>query len=303
MRDARGLAYSLVLIAILGGGCGGPDARRTAFTRDLVRLETDAAVGRFGDALSLSSDLLERAVGARESCPVLVSRARALAGLDRSGEALGTYRRIAAECGRVPQESASAMLHLGRWVSASATWAQAALPVFEALVRTFPDESSARQAVAWIRDLLLPESGAAATADRLVALAAQVRPGGRVAANLLFEAGFLLRERGDGGADLERALALFDRVVAEHPNHGLSNDALMARADVLRRLGRFAGAVASLEALLARREWSFLIGSYEIDLYRQASALLPEVAQEAGESDVEVARRQREHLRRYPPRR
>jgi tetratricopeptide (TPR) repeat protein len=279
--------------------CGGPDARRQAFTRDLVRLETDAAVGRHGEAIQRAGVLLGTAEGARETCPVLVARARALAGVGRDDEALSDYRRIAAECAGAPLESSAAMLHMARWV-ADRDQPAAALPVLESLILAFPDEPAARRAVTWLRDLRLREAGPVETAAALAALADRVPANRAVAANLRFEAAILVRDNDSSEAGRDRALALFDRVVAEHPRHGLSNDALMARAEVLRTRGRPAEAVASLEALLARREWSFLIGSYEIDLSRKASALLPEVAREAGESAAEVARRQREHRRRYP---
>lgn len=297
VRIPAALALTIAAFA----ACGGPDARRAAFTRDLVRLETEAATGRLGEALARSQTLLDAAAGPRESCPVLVSRARALAGLGRVAEALATWDRIAADCADVPQESSIAMLHLARWMSETGRDGRDAVPVIASLVRTFPDEPAARRAIPWLREELARESGASAAADRLVALADRIPPGGAASANLLFEAGDLVRGLGDEEESRRRALALFDRVIAEHPRHGLANDALMARAELLRALGRSREAVAALESLLGRREWSFLIGSYEIDLYRQASGLLPRVAREAGESDAQVARREREHRRRYPP--
>lgn len=289
----------MVSMAILAAGCGGPGVRRSAFTRDLVRLETDAATGRHGEAIRQAAALLDTAEGARETCPVLVARARAFAGLGRDDEALADYRRIAAECAGEPLESSAAMLQLGRRL-ADGGQAPAALRVLESLVLVFPDEPAARQAAIWLRDLWSREAGPMEAAARLAALGDRVRPGGVVAANLWFEAAVLVQEADPTGPGQGRALGLFDRVVAENPGHGLSNDALMARAGLLRAAGRASEAVASLEALLARREWSFLIGSYEIDLYRKASALLPEVAREAGEAAHDVSRREREHRRRYP---
>jgi hypothetical protein len=292
-------ALLLALTAV--AACGGPDARRTAFTRDLVRLETEAATGRHGEALVRSQALLDVAIGTRETCPVLVSRARALAGMGRAAEALATWDRIAADCTDVPLESSVAMLHLARWMSETGRDGLDAIPVLESLVQAFPDEPAARRAIPWLREELARALGAVAAAGHLEALAARIRPGGAAAANLLFEAGDLLRGLGGDDDTRPRALALFDRVIDEHPHHGLANDALMARAELLRALGRPREAVASLESLLGRREWSFLIGSYEIDLYRQASGMLPEFARAAGETDAQVARREREHRRRYPP--
>ncbi len=289
-----------IVVAYLVAACGSPDARRSAFTRDLVRLETDAALGHYDEAAAQSVELLQRAIGVKETCPVLVAQARALAGQERVDDAMSAYRRIAAECAQAPAESSMAMLHLARWIAQQDGPSDAALAVLESLVLVFPNESAARLAVDWIRDLMLPNAGPIATGERLVTLADRVQENGAVAANLLYDAGALFRDSAVDDTGRQRALVLFERVVSEHPQHGLSNDALMAQARLLRTLGRPKEAVIELETLLARREWSFLFLSYDVDLYRKASKMLPEIAREAGEPESEVARREREYRRRYP---
>lgn len=288
------LGYLLIVPILLAVGCQGPDARRQAFTKDLVQLETDAALGRYGEAIAQSSKLLAVATGACEICPVKVALARSQAGLGLNDQALETYRQIAKECADSPLDSSVAMLHLARWVAENDSLN--AIPVFKELVRTFPDEPAARQAVTWIKDLMLPNNGQAQTANELMRFANEIRPDGQAKANVLYTAAELLVAT---DPDSQLALDLYDQIITDFPAHGLSNDAMMAKAHLLINLDRPAEAVKVLEALLGRRQWSFLIGSYEVDLYKKASEMLPEVAAKAGESPKEIERRQREHHRRY----
>jgi len=288
------LGYLLIVPILLAVGCQGPDARRQAFTKDLVQLETDAALGRYGEAIAQSSKLLAVATGACEICPVKVALARSQAGLGLNDQALETYRQIAKECADSPLDSSVAMLHLARWVAENDSLN--AIPVFKELVRTFPDEPAARQAVTWIKDLMLPNNGQAQTAKELMRFANEIRQDGQAKANVLYTAAELLVAT---DPDSQLALDLYDQIITDFPAHGLSNDAMMAKAHLLINLDRPAEAVKVLEALLGRRQWSFLIGSYEVDLYKKASEMLPEVAAKAGESPKEIERRQREHHRRY----
>ena len=288
------LGYLLIVPMLAAVGCQGPDARRQAFTKDLVQLETDAALGRYGEAIAQSSKLLAVATGACEICPVKVALARSQAGLGLNDQALETYRQIAKECADSPLDSSVAMLHLARWVAENDSLN--AIPVFKELVRTFPDEPAARQAVTWIKDLMLPNNGQAQTANELMQFANEIRPDGQAKANVLYTAAELLVAT---DPDSQLALDLYDQIITDFPAHGLSNDAMMAKAHLLINLDRPAEAVKVLEALLGRRQWSFLIGSYEVDLYKKASEMLPEVAAKAGESPKEIERRQREHHRRY----
>ena len=171
-------------------GCQGPDARRQAFTKDLVQLETDAALGRYGEAIAQSSKLLAVATGACEICPVKVALARSQAVLGLNDQALETYHQIAKECADSPLDSSVAMLHLARWVAENDSLN--AIPVFKELVRTFPDEPAARQAVTWIKDLMLPNNGQAQTANELMQFANEIRPDGQAKANVLYTAAELL---------------------------------------------------------------------------------------------------------------
>jgi tetratricopeptide (TPR) repeat protein len=223
-----------------------------------------------------------------------VALARSQAGLGLNDQALETYRQIAKECADSPLDSSVAMLHLARWVAENDSLN--AIPVFKELVRTFPDEPAARQAVTWIKDLMLPNNGQAQTANELMQFANEIRPDGQAKANVLYTAAELLVAT---DSDSQLALDLYDQIITDFPAHGLSNDAMMAKAHLLINLDRPAEAVKVLEALLGRRQWSFLIGSYEVDLYKKASEMLPEVAAKAGESPKEIERRQREHHRRY----
>lgn len=285
-------------------GCGGASLRRAAFLEDLAVLEARVAQGRYREALSRTAALEERAEGDSDLCPVLLAQARALAGLGRHGEAIATFRRVEGTCRTSPMVSARALFEVGVLVATRSPDPLAAVPVFRRVVTRFPDEPAARRAVAWIRDLVASRQGTQAAVDEMRGLYRRAGSGD-VGPTLLFQAAEVLRAASDGagatGEDARRErLALYSLLLWRHPDSHLADDAAVEAAKVCIE-NRWPWVAARLLAgVLARRETSWFIGSYETPVYPEAAWLMAEARFQATGDGVRAARDLMRFAREFP---
>ncbi len=286
---------SFVVRCILAGlvflvGCASAP-RRVAFLEDLALLEARVAQGRYGEALSRTAALEERAEGDPDFCPVLLARARALAGLGRHDDALATFRRVEGTCRTSPMVSARALFEVGVLVATRSPDASVSLPVFRRVITRFPDEPAARRAAVWVRDIVRAHGGGRAVVAEMRNLYKEAAAG-EVAPHLLFQAAEALREAeqaGDGGARRER-LALYAVLLRRHPDSHLADDAAVEAARVCIEDRRPWVAARLLTGVLARRETSWVIGSYETPVYPEAAWLMAEARFQATGDGVRAAR-------------
>lgn len=282
--------WSLVWPAILLA-CAGGSPRRTAFLEDLSVLEARVAKGRYEEAWSESIALERRAMDDLERCPVLLARARALTGLGRHDGAIRTFREAGRACSPSPMESARALFELGVLVASRSHEPLVALPVFRRVITRFPDEPAARRAVVWIRDLVVSRLGARAAVAEMRALYREVASS-EVAPYLLFQAAEALRaasaEEQARGEDTQR-LVLYSLILKRHPDSHLADDAAVEAARICIEIGRPWVAARLLNRVLARRETSWFVGSYETPIYPEATLLLAEARLRATGDKVRAA--------------
>ncbi len=289
---SQGRRWALVgLVALVG--CAGASPRRVAFLEDLTVVEARVAQGRYEEALSGAALLEQRAEGDPDLCPVLLARARALAGLGHHAEALGTFRRTEAACRTSPMVSARALFEMGVLLATRAPDPVEAVTVFRRVITRFPDEPAARRAVTWIRDLLVSHRSARAAVEEMRGLYRQVGSGD-VGPTLLFQAAEVLRGGADGApvrdATRDERLALYSVILARHPDSALADDAAVEAARICMDKGQPWVAARLLAGVLARRETSWFVGSYETPIYPEAAWLMVEAKRQATGDGVGAAR-------------
>lgn len=249
---------------------------------DLATLESRVAQGRHEEVLDRARELESRIRGDDVRCPILLARARALAGLERYGEALEAFRRVARTCPGEPIVSARALFEVGVLLATRSADPMDALPVFRRVVTLFPEEPAARRAVTWIRAIVTRHRGGHAAVEEMRRLYREV-PRSVVAPYLLFEAAEVLREtQGHAMGDANR-LALYALLLRRHPESHLADDAAVEAARLCVGLGYPWVAVRLTTAVLRRHETSWWIGSYDTPIYPEAAFLRAEALLAAGE--------------------
>lgn len=290
--NRRGSWWPVVFLWITVG-CAGASPRRVAFLEDLAVVEARMVQGRYDEALSAAAVLEDRAKGDLDRCPLLLARARALAGLGHHAEALGTFQRTEAACRTSPMVSARALFEVGVLVATRSPDPLEAVAVFRRVVTRFPDEPAARRAVTWIRDLLMSHRGARAAVEEMRGLYRQAGAG-EVGPTLLFQAAEVLRN-GENGAPARDAtrddrLALYSVILARHLDSALADDAAVEAARICMETGQPWVAVRLLVGVLARRETSWFVGSYETPIYPEAAWLMVEARLQATGDGIGAAR-------------
>lgn len=257
--------------------CGSLTPERARFLDDLVATEAAEGQRRWDEAEAGARRLLPVADRLQERCSLLLVLARVSAGRKQALEAIERYGAVGRECGADPMTSAQALFETGRVVAESDPDPLKALPVFEKVVRTFPDEPAARRALLWGRDLLLERRDREAAIRWLRERHRDAGRKTRAAGYALFEGAMLVKDRPPAaGAEDPRveALALFDLLAREQPEGTLFDDARLQAARLFLALGQPARAQERLKSILDRRETSWYFGSYDLPTYPEASFLV-----------------------------
>ena len=257
---------------LFGCGCLSGPSSRSAFLHDLATLEARVAQRRAQEALAQVEGLKSRTVKPEERCPILVAEARALGSLHRLSEAVSTFREAARACRGVPQESARGLFELAVFLAQRAGDPMEALPVFRRVVTQFPDEPAARRAAVWLLTLQRERSGTEAAVEEMRRLYREV-PRADVAPFLLFQAAVALERESDrSGLDMRnQRLALWLLILQRHAGSRVADDAGVAAARLCLESGRPWVAVRLLHDVLARRETSWFLGSYDTPIYAEAA--------------------------------
>ncbi len=272
----------LVLPLVVFAACAMDPARAA---RDQALTDLDIAVGqhRFAQAEAQARTFLAVPTGRLdERCPALLALARAVDGQGRAAEALDLLATLGRECASVPESSARGLVEvaslaerLGNKAVAERAWSR--------VVTAFPDDPAAQRAAEAVRDLRKEAAGPDAAIEALRRLY-RVVPDRQVSPFLLFLAARLAEPTAP-----DRALSLYRRIAEAHPSSGMANDATLAAGRLALALGRPREAADLAERLLAQREWSYLLGSYDLDLYPDAAFLRAEAAAAAREPPAAVA--------------
>lgn len=260
------IVLRLGLIALLDA-CSAP-----APPPQLARAEQLLASGHSAEALPA----FEHAMAACADTPTdrfcaaaFLGRAETLEQLDRPGDAAAAYESIPSALPDSHETAATALTraaHIHLLLGAD----ERAYALAWRVITVLPDTSSADEALRVIvadgrrRD---PRALYGVLRDLYARLATTA-----IGDNLLWAmAGLARAELSDDGT----ALAVLDRLVLAHSKSPFLDDALWSGAAIARRHGDASGALRRLQALLARRETSWLVGSY-------FSPHMPEAQLEAG---------------------
>jgi len=255
---------AVLLVLSLVQACTG--SHGSLASRLAVDLETAAATGS-GDAAALALRALDDPEADSEvRCAAWDALGRVRGREGNRLEAVDWLARVGRECAQVPRISSEALRELARLAGESRT--SAGRQALVRLVRSFPDEPAAAQGV---RELALGNPAPPEVEARVALLQGLYRrvEGREVAPVILWEAAGLLRGL-PGREPAVRALGLYRLLAKRYPGSGLRDDALWAAGRLSLDFGDPAGALDCFEELRSLQEWSFLFGSYEKDLYREA---------------------------------
>jgi len=276
-----------LLPVLLAASCAmAPD--RAARDRALTGLEIAVGQGRHAEAEALALALLrDEGLPPADRCTSLLGLGRALDGQGRSAEALDALAWLGRDCASRPESArglvqvASLAARLGRADVAGRAWSR--------VITAFPDDPSALRAVDELCAPGGPDASPGTVVARLQGLYAEV-PDREVSPYLLVRAARLAEAPGSSNpAAADQAFALYRRIVQAHPGSLQANDALLALARLALAAGRPAEAAGYAESLLVQREWSYLMVSYDTDVYPAAAFLRAEAARAAGEPPASVA--------------
>lgn len=261
----RSWHISPLLVALLAAACSAPAApfeltRAEQLEHDgddakaLVAYDAAAARCRPG-----AERPLKRKDRARWCARVLLGRASALERLDRLEEAAIAYEQVALLATTTPDvphpAAAAGLVDAGR-LRLDLGQIEKAYSLFWAAILVYPDEAVSDEALrAIVRDGRARDAGLlyVGLTDAFVRLRDT-----EIADNLLVALADLAQtELGDPGA----AIDVYDRLAADYPKSPLFDEALWKAANLARGQGDAAGAMRRLRALLATRDWAFLVGS------------------------------------------
>jgi tetratricopeptide (TPR) repeat protein len=254
-----GVALAVAAGGTLDGCAPKVDAR---FARGAELAETLETGGRYREAANAWLDVSRTAHSRHDRDEALY---RAAGAYERASElARSEALLVTLERGR-GERAARAAFDRARLVSTGDPGRGQALRL--AALRAHPDSGVAPQALRRYLEDVEAEAGAPAALERCTALAKEL------AATELDEAvRYDCAARSELSGDLATARAGYLATAERHPYpHGaLWDDSLAGAARCEERLGRPAAAVALLERMLAEREHSIGIGSYERPRYAEA---------------------------------
>lgn len=281
----RGVAATALTLAALTSltslaGCGG--ARAGDYERALAEAHRASSAGRFAEA----AEAYGRASGAT-SAPRGKEHAALLAALERARA--GDVARALAELDALAKASPPTS------VSAEAEYKAARLRLrtgaeargraeLEAFLTRHPESPLALPALAQVLRTKEESSGEAGARALVVGLASKVPEGTPLGQRVAYERA--LRTEGLP-ARRDALIALADRF--PYPRGSYWDDALFRASEIEEELGRPREAIALLTRLLAERETSDVIGSYQRPRYTPAKLRVAKLQEKLG--DREGARR------------
>ena len=276
------------LVTILLAASCAISPERAARDRLLTGMEIAVGQARHVEAEATARELLEDpGLALSDRCAALLGLGRALDGQGRPAEALDVLAVLGRDCASRPesarglQQVALLAARLGRPEVEDRAWSR--------VVTAFPDDPAALRAVDELSAPRDPGRTPVSRVARLQGLYRQV-PDREVSPYLLVKAARIVEaSAASNPAAAEQAFPLYRRIVQAHPDSPQANDALLAMARLALAAGRPAEAAGYAERLLALREWSFLMVSYDTAVYPAAAFLRAEAARAAGESPASVA--------------
>jgi outer membrane protein assembly factor BamD (BamD/ComL family) len=261
LRGARGAVGALTMSALLAA-CGGP-SRGDAYMESLAEARRDHHDGRFDLAATKFDEAAKTAKLPRDA---VYARYEAALARARAGDVARAAAELRAIATAKPPSAYSAQAAFKAAELARQNDEAAGVHELEAVITDFPETGVAQVAVGLVirhDDEASPETALA----HLDTLAPRLK-GTKVEEKVLYERARHLDTLGRAQA----ARDAYVDVAAKfpYPFGALQDDALYRASEMEEKLGRPQEAIALLERLLAQRETSSFMGSYERPRYLPA---------------------------------
>lgn len=265
------LASSLAAMTALAG-CA--PTRGTAYEKSLAEARLAAHDGRFDVAATKFEDASKNAKVPRDA---VFTRYEAALARGRAGDAARSAAELRAIATAKPPNAYSAQAAFKLAELTRKTDDAAGLRELEALALEFPESGVAQVALGQVVKHDDETGGPAAALAHLEQIAPRVK-GTKVEEKVLYERARHLDVLGRTAEAHDAYL----KVAAKfpYPFGGFNDDALYRAAEMEEKLGRPKDAIATLERLLAQREVSDLVGSYERPRYLPAILRIAQIYEE-----------------------
>lgn len=257
------LIPALMPALLCGAGLLGCSSNRPVhvWTDEAIAAEGLQDRGELEAAAQAYERLLQTAPDAERRRLILFNQAELA---ERQGDealALSSYARVYEEA-RVDRFGARALLRAADLrASDDSSGEEAALPMWREVIRRYPDEVAAEDAL----DRIIEHH---AEAGRHEALIAELEGHYEAVGDSLLGDNLLLRaalHHDQVMGQPDAALDAFRRLLRDHPDGPLADDALWEMAAIYREHQRWAPAVALLERLTSDVDSSWFVGSYASD--------------------------------------
>ena len=261
MTNTTSLASGL-LVALALAGCGGP-SRGDAYVRSLAEARRDHHDGRFDLAANKFDEAAKTAKLPRDA---VYARYEAALARARAGDIARAAAELRALATAKPRTAYSAQAAFKAAELARAGDEAAGVRELEAVVVDFPESGVAQVALATVlrRD---DEAGPDAALARLALLAPRVK-GTKIEEKVTYERAKHLAALGRTEVARDAFIEVANRW--PYPFGSFNDDALYRAGEMEEKLGRPREAIALYERLLAQREVSSFMGTYERPRYLPA---------------------------------
>jgi TolA-binding protein len=259
VRRAVLLAFAITAVA-----CGQP-TRGATYASSFAAGERAQGAGRYEEAAALYDRAADGAKVPRDQQHARYLAARMLSRAGNARDAAVRLRRIA-DATPPTEDSAAAAYHLTELTIATGHEAEG-MQQLEAFILRFPSSGIARHALLRLIRHDSDTAGKQAALDHLRRLQPKL-DATELGETVAYQIALAIGDLGDAAASRDALLAVARRW--PYPRGDFWDNALFRASEIDERLGRYPEAIAHLEAMLAERETSDMLGTYQRPLYTPA---------------------------------
>lgn len=269
----RGTLALFPLFPLLVAFAGCAPQRSAEFERSFAEARRAESAGRFAEAATKYDQASNQAKRPRDKARMHYEAAVLLARAGNAAEATRRFDALATE--KPPSDYAPNAALRAAEIRLTHSEAPAAIDAFEALIVSFPNSGSSFAALSHL--VRTKDESAAAGEGATAAYLSTLLP--KVKGSLIEERVIYERAKRLEAGDMKGAHALYLEIADRfpYPRGVYFDDALYRAAEIDQKLGAYKEAVDHLERLLAERETSHMIGSYERPKYSSAALKIAEI--------------------------
>lgn len=271
---ARVLVVAVVGLAPLATGCGGPNRGGAPYAKSVAEARRAQSAGRFDLAAQKFDEASKNAKLPRDAVYMRYEAALARA---RTGDVARARQELLAIAAEKPANAYAAQAAFKAADLAAETDAARGRAELEAVVESYPDSGVAQVALHRLVRHDDEEGGPTAGLAHLERIRGKVA-GKRIEETVLYERARHLDTLGRTEEARGAYLDCAERF--PYPFGAYNDDSLFRAAEAEEKLGRNKEAIAILERLLAQRETSSLMGTYERPRYLPAILRIAKIYEE-----------------------